>query len=431
MQMEILAPPGLTACFAGCLQFSVEAAAPERNLASVVAGLNRFAATAPGLIVLPELWATGFAYDRLPELARQTPEILAELQKLARLHRLHLAGSLPEEQVDDAGRSLFYNTLFLTGPDGTLGYYRKQRLFAPMAEDLHFTAGNNPLPLDTPFARVGALVCYDLRFPELARHQAARGAEIFVISAQWPLVRLAHWRALVQARAIENQAYVIACNRCGATGDTEFGGHSLIVAPDGTILTEAGAAEEAVGLLLDPETLTTTRSRFNTAGPNPFSFSDSRKVKTSGELSAIRRRCRRLGQKMVFTNGCFDILHAGHATYLEAARRQGDCLVVGLNSDASVRALKGPSRPVNREEDRARLLAALGCVDYVVLFSEEDPQRLIEELLPDVLVKGADWPIERIVGAREVLTAGGKVINIPLVADLSTTSLISRIKGEP
>jgi D-glycero-beta-D-manno-heptose 1-phosphate adenylyltransferase len=424
-------PLRLSDCFVGFLQFSVHHGEPEKNLAAVVEGLKRLNPGSPGLVVLPELWATGFAYEHLPQLARQSRTLLGELQKLAARHRIHLAGSLPEEEeVTEAG-TLFYNTLFLTGPEGSLGRYRKQRLFAPMAEDRYFSAGDNPLPIDAPFGRIGALVCYDLRFPELARAQAAQGAEIFLISAQWPLLRLAHWRTLVQARAIENQAYIVACNRCGSTDNTEFGGHSLIVAPDGVILKEAGEGEEAAGLMLDPERLTRVRSFFNTAAPTPYPFADRRKVMAAEQMAAIRQHCRSLGQRMVFTNGCFDILHVGHVTYLEAARRQGDCLVVGLNSDASVKAIKGPSRPVNREEDRARLLAALGCVDYVVLFHEETPQRLIADLLPDVLVKGADWPLDRIVGAREVLAAGGRVVNIPLVADLSTSALIDRIKGEP
>lgn len=131
---------------------------------------------------------------------------------------------------------------------------------------------------------------------------------------------------------------------------------------------------------------------------------------------------------MVFTNGCFDILHEGHVTYLEAARRQGDYLVVGLNSDASIRAIKGPDRPVNSETSRARLLAALGCVDHVVLFGEETPLQLITTLMPDVLIKGADWPVEQIVGAQEVLAAGGVVKTIELVGDFSTTGLIKKIR---
>ena len=140
-------------------------------------------------------------------------------------------------------------------------------------------------------------------------------------------------------------------------------------------------------------------------------------------------RAASLPRPVVFTNGCFDILHQGHVTYLEQARREGDCLVVGVNSDASVRALgKGDDRPVNHEQSRARILGALGCVDHVVIFGEETPLKLITTLRPEVLVKGGDWPVEKIVGAPEVLAAGGRVLSIPLVENYSTTSLIKKIR---
>ena len=144
------------------------------------------------------------------------------------------------------------------------------------------------------------------------------------------------------------------------------------------------------------------------------------------ELGMIRHH----QSRVAFTNGCFDILHAGHVSYLEHARRTADCLVVGLNSDTSVRALKGAGRPVNGENDRARVLAALGCVDYVVLFDQETPQQLIATLVPDVLVKGADWPEDQIVGAAEVKAAGGKVVRIPFEHDRSTTALINAIRKQ-
>ena len=133
----------------------------------------------------------------------------------------------------------------------------------------------------------------------------------------------------------------------------------------------------------------------------------------------------------MFTNGCFDLLHAGHVSYLEQARRAGDCLVVGLNSDRSVRSLgKGPGRPINTQDDRARVLSALGCVDYVVVFDEATPLNLITALRPDVLVKWADWPEEQIVGAAEVKAAGGKVVRISFEHDRSTTGLVNKIRQE-
>jgi D-beta-D-heptose 7-phosphate kinase/D-beta-D-heptose 1-phosphate adenosyltransferase len=131
----------------------------------------------------------------------------------------------------------------------------------------------------------------------------------------------------------------------------------------------------------------------------------------------------------VFTNGCFDLLHPGHVRYLAAARALGDVLVVGLNSDASVRRLTGPGRPVLRLEERAEVLAGLAAVDHLVVFDDDTPRALVAALRPDVLVKGADWPEDDIVGREEVLARGGRVERIPLVPGLSTSELIRRIRG--
>lgn len=133
------------------------------------------------------------------------------------------------------------------------------------------------------------------------------------------------------------------------------------------------------------------------------------------------------GKTVVFTNGCFDILHAGHVRYLAAARSLGDRLVLGLNSDASVRRLKGPKRPVSSQEDRGEVLAALEAVDAVTLFDEDTPEMLIGMLLPDVLVKGADWDVEKIAGARAVLENGGSVLTVPLLEGRSTSGIIDTI----
>lgn len=134
---------------------------------------------------------------------------------------------------------------------------------------------------------------------------------------------------------------------------------------------------------------------------------------------------------MVFTNGCFDLLHPGHVRLLEKARQQGDVLVVGINSDASVRGNKGPDRPILPEAERAEILSFLASVDYVVVFNEPTPQSLIARILPDVLVKGADWGPDAIVGREEVEAAGGKVISIPLETGQSTSSIIERIEKLP
>ena len=151
------------------------------------------------------------------------------------------------------------------------------------------------------------------------------------------------------------------------------------------------------------------------------------KIVSLPSLARIRARLRREGKRVVFTNGKFDILHRGHVEYLAAARRMGDVLVVGLNSDASIRRIKGPKRPVNPEPDRAAVLAALASVDYVCVFGEDTPIRLIRKLLPDVLVKGADWKKADIVGSDVVKKNGGAVRTVRLTPGRSTTTLIDRI----
>lgn len=149
---------------------------------------------------------------------------------------------------------------------------------------------------------------------------------------------------------------------------------------------------------------------------------------TTDDLEALRIELRGHQHSIVFTNGVFDILHAGHVTYLQAARELGDILVVGLNGDDSVTRLKGPNRPVNTCEDRAAVLCALRAVDHVVVFDDDTPQRLIEALLPDVLVKGGDYSRDIIVGADIVEAAGGRVVVIPLVEGRSTTDVINRVR---
>ena len=149
------------------------------------------------------------------------------------------------------------------------------------------------------------------------------------------------------------------------------------------------------------------------------------------ELVALAGRGNRGSRRIVFTNGCFDLLHPGHIRTLEDARSLGDVLVVGLNRDASVREAKGDSRPVVAENERAELLAALEAVDFVVLFGEPTPRELIARLLPDVLVKGADWGSAEIVGREEVERAGGRVVSMPLELGYSTTKILQKIRELP
>jgi D-glycero-beta-D-manno-heptose 1-phosphate adenylyltransferase len=143
------------------------------------------------------------------------------------------------------------------------------------------------------------------------------------------------------------------------------------------------------------------------------------------EIDALKA----MGKKIVFTNGCFDILHVGHARYLYEARGLGEHLIVAVNSDKSVKTVKGPERPVNNQDVRAEMLAALGCVDSVIIFNEETPLKVIEYLMPDMLVKGGDWKVEDIVGSDVVAASGGEVRSIPYIEGFSTTGIIRRIEG--
>lgn len=156
------------------------------------------------------------------------------------------------------------------------------------------------------------------------------------------------------------------------------------------------------------------------------------KLTSPQNLLPVLRERQHKGARVVFTNGCFDLLHIGHIRYLQAAKACGDILVVGVNSDESVRSLgKGSGRPLNSVEERMEILAALSCVDYVVKFEESTPFQLIEALQPDILVKGGDWPVEHIVGKDVVERRGGTVKSIPLVPNVSTSLMIKRIQNLP
>ena len=151
------------------------------------------------------------------------------------------------------------------------------------------------------------------------------------------------------------------------------------------------------------------------------------KLLTKEALVRERERLRREGKRLVFTNGCFDLLHPGHVRYLGQARAMGDALVVALNGDRSVRNLKGQGRPILKEQERAEVISGLEAVDYVTIFDEETPRELIAELLPDVLVKGGDWPLDQIIGREEVEASGGRAVSLPYVEGSSTSEIIERV----
>ncbi len=414
----------------GFLQFEIVGGDIRRNLEQVKVCLTRMEPAPGSLIALPEMWATGFVYEQLNDLCKQLPWLLEELEELAAANGVILAGSLPDKREEGESTPL-YNTLFFSGlgEPGSHGI-SKQHLFTFWKENVWFRPGLRSTPVRTGgFGLVGGLVCYDLRFPQVAQLQCQQGADLLLVSAQWPLARIEQWKILLQARAIENQVFVVAANACGRWEGLKMGGHSLVIAPDGEILAEAGEEDDATLVPLNWEVQGELRERFNTVAPAPWSGKDSDKILSLAALSEIVVRRKQVGQKIVFTNGCFDILHAGHVDYLQKARRQGDFLILGLNNDQSIRSIKGDGRPVNEELKRARVLAALGCVDAVVLFGEDTPLNLINRLAPDVLVKGADWEEQEIVGAAEVKAGGGRVERIPFTSQTSTTGIIDRIKS--
>jgi D-beta-D-heptose 7-phosphate kinase/D-beta-D-heptose 1-phosphate adenosyltransferase len=153
------------------------------------------------------------------------------------------------------------------------------------------------------------------------------------------------------------------------------------------------------------------------------------RVVTLDDAAALAARLRAAGKRVVFTNGVFDLVHPGHVRYLAAARAEGDALIVAVNSDRSVRAIKGPDRPVIPERERAEVLAALACVDAVLVFDEDTPERVVRAIQPDVLVKGADWPADAIVGRDTVEARGGRIVRAELATGYSTTAILERIKA--
>src|SRR5262249_3560004 len=210
-------------------------------------------------------------------------------------------------------------------------------------------------------------------------------------------------------------------------GDTVIATLALARACNLTIESAVQLANIAAGIVVSKVgTVPVSRDELLASLTQEIELHAEEKVLPLDRLMTRVAAWRSMGQSVVFTNGCFDLLHIGHITLLQAARREGDRLVVAINSDTSVRNLKGPSRPVVGEEERARILAALTAVDSVVVFEESTPMRLIEALRPDVLVKGGDYTEETVVGARQVRAWGGRVKIVPTVEGFSTTELIAR-----
>lgn len=221
-------------------QMDIQLGQPTQNIAKVRQFIAEAKAEDADLLILPELWSTGYDLERAEKYATAVDEgIFAQIEQMAKENGLAIAGSCLAHT--DQGIS---NTLVWWGKDGQrLAVYSKIHLFQLMDEHLHLASGKETKMVHTPWGKVGLSICYDLRFPELFRGYAVAGAEMAIIPAEWPHPRLNHWRTLLQARAIENQMFVIACNRVGVSKETHFCGHSTIIDPWGERLVEADESE--------------------------------------------------------------------------------------------------------------------------------------------------------------------------------------------
>ena len=239
-------------------QMDVHIGEPERNMEHVREWVGEAARRGSQLVLFPELWDTGYALERAGELASRLGEgRFAEVGALAKEYGLYVAGSLMEDRDGQA-----CNCLAVFGPDGELlGAYRKLHLFRLMEEEKYLTEGDQPLSLEMPWGNTGLAICYDLRFPELFRRYALEGSRMVLLPSEWPHPRLAHWRTLLRARAIENQMYVVACNRVGTSKDAHFFGHSTIVDPWGETVIEGGESEMLLTAEIDLSLVEKARKR--------------------------------------------------------------------------------------------------------------------------------------------------------------------------
>ncbi|GAC1447568.1 MAG: carbon-nitrogen family hydrolase [Desulfuromonadaceae bacterium] len=258
----------MTSIRAAAIQFNVKQGDVDANLASVREALPRVAGQGANLAVLPEMWSSGFAYKSLNELALRTEGIVEELLEMSARHKLVIEGSMPEPN----GAKLF-NTVYVADNGKLTGVYRKIHLFSLLKEDLAFSGGDSWLLAETSIGKVGVIICYDLRFPELSRRLAVEGAQIICVPAQWPKPRQEHWRTLLRARAIENQLFVVACNACGTIGKLDFFGMSMIIDPKGELLAEGSERESEIIAPLDMQVMDDWREQipcFNDRKPGSY-----------------------------------------------------------------------------------------------------------------------------------------------------------------
>lgn len=240
---------------AGIVQFDVALGRVDDNVDAVMAGLDDLERHGVTLALLPEMWSCGFDLDHLAGHAQHSPGLLDRLGRVAVKKKMAVAGTLPENIGGKVA-----NTFYLIDATGrTRVAYRKIHLFRPGSEHRHFQAGNTMVLGALPFGRMGLITCYDLRFPELSRALTLAGAHCLLVAAQWPRSRSEHWEVLLRARAIENQVFVIAANRCGSDPHLDYGGGSRIITPWGEALATAGDQAEQIWAAIDPQVLERAR----------------------------------------------------------------------------------------------------------------------------------------------------------------------------
>jgi predicted amidohydrolase len=231
---------------AAAIQFRITPGEIEKNFSYVATELEKLALQNVRLVVLPEMWGTGFDYKQLDILAEQTGNIVERLSILSKQYNMVIVGSLPEPH-----NGKVCNTSYLLDSGELKGKYRKIHLFSLMREDRYFDSGNQRVIVETSIGKVGLIICYDLRFPELVRSLALDGADIITVPGEWPRPREDHWRTLLRARAIENQLFVVAANCSGQIGKFDFPGMSMIIDPKGNILAEADDEERTITAEID------------------------------------------------------------------------------------------------------------------------------------------------------------------------------------
>ncbi|GLI36124.1 carbon-nitrogen hydrolase [Desulforhabdus amnigena] len=239
----------------GCSQLDVLPGNIWKNVEKAERLVSENAEKGCRLLIFPEMWSCSFVYSRLREMAETTPHVLERFQEWGRRNEMVLVGSLPERDGD----AVFNSSYVIDRTGEIVGKYRKIHLFSYNREHEYFGRGEKSVVCSTSVGRLGIMICYDLRFPELARRLALDGAEILCISALWPTTRINHWSLLLRSRALENQMFVMGCNGCGKEQNLRYGGASAIVSPTGELLAEGKDGEEQVITTLDQDLMTAFR----------------------------------------------------------------------------------------------------------------------------------------------------------------------------